>query len=132
MNSEKPMFANFWTRLLAHNIDLIPILILLYSISFIAPNNGYDIIIFGAIYLFYYVGFEASKWHATPGKKWAKIKIYNTDGNSVRIHQTFIRNISKIFSLLLFFGGFIMIVFDSKKRGLHDFIGGTIVLFDED
>lgn len=132
MKNKQSNYAHFWTRLLAHNIDLIPILSLLYVATFIAPNEGYDIFMFGSIYFAYHIGFEVSKWHATPGKKWAKIKVQNSSLKKLRVDQVVLRNISKIISLVLFFGGFIMIIFDAKKRGLHDFIGGTIVLFDED
>lgn len=69
---------------------------------------------------------------ATPGKKWAKIHVGNAKNGSSNIIQSIIRNLSKIISLLLFFGGFIMIFFNTERRALHDYIGGTVVLFDED
>lgn len=69
---------------------------------------------------------------ATPGKKWAKIHVDVLKPNSPRIMRALIRNFSKILSLLLFFGGFILIFFNSERRALHDYIGGTVVLFDED
>lgn len=125
-------YAGFWPRLLAHNIDLLPILILFYGVSFIIPRSDYDYLIIGAIYFGYHILFEASNLHATPGKKWAKIHVSNAKNGSSNIMQSLIRNLSKILSLLLFFGGFIMIFFNTERRALHDYIGGTVVLFDED
>lgn len=69
---------------------------------------------------------------ATPGKKWAKVKVTNNEAGQVSILQAVIRNFCKIFSLLLVFSGFIAILFNSKRKALHDYIGGTLVLFDED
>ena len=125
-------YAGFWPRLLAHNIDLLPILVLFYGVSFIVPRSDYDYLIISAIYFGYHILFEASSMQATPGKKWTKIHVINAKNGSSNIIQSIIRNLSKILSLLLFFGGFIMIFFNTERRALHDYIGGTVVLFDED
>ncbi len=125
-------YASFSQRLLAHNIDLLPILLLFYLISFIVPRSNYDYLIMSGIYFLYHILFEGSTWQATPGKKWTKIKVSNLEGGRSGFAKSAIRNVSKMISLLLFFSGFIMIIFNPKSRGLHDYIGGTLVLFDED
>jgi uncharacterized RDD family membrane protein YckC len=38
------------------------------------------------------------------------------------------RLISKIFSAIIIYIGFIMIAFTDKKQGLHDMIAGTLVV----
>ncbi|SNS99673.1 Uncharacterized membrane protein YckC, RDD family [Ekhidna lutea] len=125
-------YAGFWKRLMAHNIDLLPILFLFYLMSFIIPRSDYDLMILGSIYLIYHIAFEASSWHATPGKKWTKIKVSSDSDRKVTTYQAIVRNLTKILSLLLFFAGFILIAFNTKRKALHDYIGGTLVLFDED
>ena len=125
-------YAGFWPRLLAHNIDLLPILLLYYLISFIIPRSDYDYLFIAGIYFFYHILFEVSPMQATPGKKWTKIKVTNDKELHVSVSQTVIRNTSKILSLLLLFGGFITILFNAKRKALHDYIGGTLVLFDKD
>ena len=125
-------YAGFWPRLLAHNIDLLPILLLFYVVSFIIPNSDYDYLLISGIYFGYHIIFEASNMRATPGKKWAKIHVDSLKPDSYGLAQSLIRNISKVLSLLLFFGGFILIFFNNERRALHDYIGGTVVLFDED
>lgn len=125
-------YAGFWPRLLAHNIDLLPILVLYYLASLIIPRSDYDYIFIAGIYLVYHITFELSTMQATPGKKWAKIKVTNTEFHHVTFHQAVIRNFCKILSLILFFSGFIAILFNSKRRALHDYMGGTLVLFEED
>lgn len=123
-------YAGFSQRLLAHNIDLLPILALLYGSSFVVSNTGFDWIIYSLIYLGYHIGFELSNWRATPGKKWARIHVAS-DINELKPIQPFIRNLSKALSLILFFSGFVFIIFNERRKGLHDYLGGTVVLFDE-
>ena len=125
-------YAGFWPRLLAHNIDLIPILILFYVASLAVPKSDYDYLLLSGIYFSYQILFEVSSLQGTPGKKWTKIKVSNNEAERVTLLQAIIRNFCKILSLLLFFSGFILIFFNSKRKALHDYIGGTLVLFDED
>lgn len=126
-------YAGFSQRLLAHNIDLIPILGLFY-LSTLIPRTGYDFFILGGIYIGYYTIFELSPWRATPGKKWVGIHVESDmENQSMPIPvKIILRNGTKIISLILLFGGFIMILFHSKRKALHDYIGGTVVLFGED
>ena len=67
-------YASFNQRLLAHNIDLIPILLLLYSTT-IFPRTSFDVYVIAIIYTLYNVTFELSPMRATPGKKWTKLHI---------------------------------------------------------
>ncbi|WP_418640526.1 RDD family protein [Sulfurimonas sp. ST-27] len=46
--------------------------------------------------------------------------------------QAITRSLAYIPSLLLFGLGFLMVAFRKDKRGLHDLIAGTIVIYDED
>ena len=128
---KKSVYASFWQRLLAHNIDLLFLLTLFYLVSLI-PYSGYDTLLFFLIYISYYSGFELSPWRATPGKKWTKLKIHNSDNRFKTFLAIFLRNSCKVISLLIFFLGFVMISFNRKKQSLHDFIAGTVVLFEEE
>ena len=71
-------------------------------------------------------------WEGTIGKQWVKIRVVNYEGKPIKTHQSVVRNISKLFSLILLFGGFVMISFNKRKQGLHDLIGGTVVLLLEE
>ena len=92
---------------------------------------GFDWIVFSAIYLFYNSFFEMSKFQGTPGKRWAKICVVSENG-SLTFFQSLLRNLSKSISLLTFFGGFILILFNDKKKALHDYLAQTLVVFDEE
>lgn len=76
--------------------------------------------------------FELGAWGATPGKRLVKIRTVSIRPKSQKVVSIIIRNLLKILSLGLFFTGFIMIAFNRKRQALHDYIGGTVVLFEED
>ena len=123
--------ATFWQRLLAHNIDIIVLVGLFYLYSLL-PSLGYDSISFLLIYVFYHTIFELSPWKATPGKKWLKMSVENDARRFEDFFSVLVRNTCKIFSLLIFFGGFAMINFHKRRQSLHDILAGTIVLIEEE
>lgn len=131
LKEKEVRYAGFSRRLLAHNIDLIPMLLFLYLVSLIIPNTGFDWLFFSVIYLLYNGIFETSGLQGTPGKKWSKIRVVS-DRGPLSFFQSLVRNSCKFLSLILFFGGFILILFDHKKKGLHDYLARTLVLFDEE
>lgn len=131
MENTLTRYPDFFKRLLAHNIDLMPILGLFYLSTFFSVA-GYNFLILGTIYVIYHSLFEMSAWQATPGKKWTGIKVMSKHMTHAAPFQIIVRNLLKVLSLLIFFGGFIMIFFNPKRRSLHDYIAGTLVLFEEE
>ena len=93
-------YAGFSQRLLAHNIDLIPILGLFY-LSTLIPRTGYDLFILGGIYIGYYTVFELSPWRATPGKKWVGIRVESDSGEEFipLTAKVFLRNATMLTSI---------------------------------
>lgn len=121
-------YAQFHHRLLAHNVDFVIILFLFFSINWIFPNLNHDFLLIIGVYFSYHIVLEASPFGKTLGKKMLNINIYCENGIKPTVFQIIIRNIAKIVSLLLFFGGFAFILVDRKRRGLHDVIAGTMLI----
>jgi uncharacterized RDD family membrane protein YckC len=73
------------------------------------------------------------KWRgATPGKKLVHIKIVDSKThNDINNTQAITRSLGYIISTLLFLVGFLMVAFRADKRGLHDLLAGTVVIYDE-
>jgi uncharacterized RDD family membrane protein YckC len=78
----------------------------------------------GVAYETWFVG----KFAATPGKMACKIKVVNADGSKVSYLKALGRYFAKMLSSLILFIGYIMVAFDSEKRGLHDHICNTRVI----
>lgn len=74
------------------------------------------------------------KWRgATPGKKFIHIKIVDAKTlQDIDNKQAITRSIGYIASTLALLIGFLMIAFRKDKRGLHDLLAGTVVIYDED
>ena len=72
------------------------------------------------------------KWKgATPGKKFVHIKIVDAKTfEDIDNKQAITRSFGYIISTLALLIGFIMVAFRKDKRGLHDLLAGTVVVYD--
>lgn len=125
-------YAGFYIRLLAYNIDMIFYLLSAFILKFLIEE---PIIMYGSlafIILIYEVSFLVADGSATPGRRWVKIAVLDTEGNKLSIIKILIRTVLKPVSLLLAFTGFALIAFREDKRSLHDLIAGSIVVKRED
>ncbi|SFV66149.1 hypothetical protein MNB_SM-4-1070 [hydrothermal vent metagenome] len=69
---------------------------------------------------------------ATPGKRFVHIKIVDAKSfDDITNQQAMTRSIGYIASTFSFLIGFIMVAFRDDKRGLHDLLAGTVVIYDE-
>ncbi len=73
------------------------------------------------------------RWRgATPGKKFVHIKIVDAKTfKDITNKQAITRSIGYIASTFTFLIGFIMVGVRKDKRGLHDLLGGTAVIYDK-
>ena len=144
-------YAGFWIRFVAWIIDTIVLFIMQRVISFallgsvlrrnvyqpgmrpeefIGPMMG----MVGLAWLISmavgacYEGFFVAKLGATPGKMALGLKVVRPDGRPVDLGRAFGRYFAKILSAIIIFIGYIMVGFDSEKRGLHDMICDTRVV----
>jgi uncharacterized RDD family membrane protein YckC len=142
-------YAGFWIRFVAYLIDLIILAIgcgavqrilvgSMFGIPRFDPGTGFDIAVLapliGVSILVQltvsacYEGFFVAKLGATPGKMVIGTKVVCADGSPVSLGRAFGRYFAKILSSLILCIGFILIGFDSQKRGLHDLICDTRVV----
>ncbi len=131
MAKDSNQLATFWMRLLAHNIDLLILLIPLFIAGIYIESNRMLYTAGILLYVVYHVAFELSKWQASPGKRILSLKVRNSFFESPGFLAIFLRTTLKFLSLMLLFGGFAMISFTKKKQGLHDLIAGTVITVDK-
>ncbi len=74
------------------------------------------------------------KWRgATPGKKFVHIKIIDAKTyKDIDNTQAITRSFGYIVSTLAFLMGFFMVALRKDKRGLHDLLAGTVVVYEEE
>lgn len=65
----------------------------------------------------------------TPGKYLLGLRVVRTDGFRLGFWRSVARGVCYYLSALLLFMGFIWIIFDKNRQGLHDKIVGTVVIY---
>jgi uncharacterized RDD family membrane protein YckC len=74
------------------------------------------------------------RWRgATPGKKFVGIRIVDAQTlGDITNTQALTRSLGYIVSVMTLLIGFLMVAFRKDKRGLHDLLGGTLVIYEQD
>jgi uncharacterized RDD family membrane protein YckC len=75
----------------------------------------------------YFVGF----WSATgqtPGDRVMQVRVVTADGERVKPGRGVLRFIGLILAALPLFAGYLLILFDRRRRGLQDRLAGTVVI----
>lgn len=75
----------------------------------------------------YFVGFEASPWRATPGKRALGLRVATLDGASARLPRVLLRFLAAGPSWVLLHLGHALVLFRDDDRAGHDLIAGTRV-----
>jgi uncharacterized RDD family membrane protein YckC len=139
-------YAGFWIRFLAKFIDgliltvvlVVPFLIFMAltgafgdpesssaaaTLAQIVFQIGYYVVAAG------YSIFFTGKYGATPGKMACKLLVVDPSGGKISYARATGRYFAEILSGLICYIGYIMVAFDSEKRGLHDRLCNTRVIY---
>jgi uncharacterized RDD family membrane protein YckC len=141
-------YAGFVTRMVAFIIDRaivsIIVFIMVWSTEWIVNAFEINLLLFSegsswqmslavamglylAIGLLYDIGFWLLAGQ-TPGKRVLGVRIVRTDGKRLRFGNAIRREIGYVISGILFLG-YLWILFDNRRQGLHDKLAGTIVVY---
>lgn len=140
-------FAGFWIRFAAYIIDAVfvqagayvlgMLVGLVMAQAVIMSDQSMELtnvqIIAGLVGLAwafgYYLVSQASSWQATPGKRILGLRVVREDGRRVGIGLALGRYLAYIVSGIILGIGFLMIGWTDQKKGLHDMICGTRVVY---
>jgi uncharacterized RDD family membrane protein YckC len=64
----------------------------------------------------------------TPGMRPMRVRVLAPDGAPPGVGRSAVRFIGLLVSIALLFTGFLTILFDARRRALHDFLAGTVVV----
>jgi uncharacterized RDD family membrane protein YckC len=130
-------YATFWDRFLASILDSIVQLLVLVPLALLLLDSGelmgqefsVTAIVINYVLPALYVLLFWKYRSATPGKLWMGIMIIDAKTGGVPGMGKFVlRYIGYFVCVLTLFLGFLMILVDNRKRGLHDVIAGTLVI----
>ena len=77
---------------------------------------------------FYFVLFW-SVTGQTPGLRGMRLRVVAGDGEPPSVGRSLIRLVGLLVAIVPLFAGFLPVLFDARRRGLHDYLAGTVVLY---
>jgi uncharacterized RDD family membrane protein YckC len=77
----------------------------------------------------WFIGFEASPWQATPGKRWLGLRVQAMHGGGLSARQAVVRWLVAGLSTLLLHAGHALIGLRADHRAWHDLAAGSQVVF---
>ncbi|HLJ90907.1 MAG TPA: RDD family protein [Candidatus Angelobacter sp.] len=92
-----------------------------------ASSFGIFLPVFGAINWLYDALLTSSTWQGTLGKRVLGLQVTDDQGNQISFLRATGRHFAKFLSGFLFIG-YIIAAFADRKKALHDFIAGTVVV----
>jgi uncharacterized RDD family membrane protein YckC len=115
--------AGFWERMAAAFLDLVLVGFLTgFLVSFVHKPQ-----LMFVVALVYFAGMWIWK-STTVGGVVLGLKVVRQDGYPVTMLVSIVRALAAAFSIVIFFLGFLWIVFDRERQGWHDKIAGTVVI----
>ena len=81
-----------------------------------------------ALFWGYFVGFEVSKYEATPGKIAMALRVTDMEGRRVGVIRSTVRHFAKFLTIATLSIGFFIAIFTRKRQTLHDLIAGCVVI----
>jgi len=140
-DTQSRRYAGFWIRVLATIIDSIVILIitgpLLYGIygvdAFMSEDlvQGTAHVLISYVFPFIFTIVLWMKYGGTPGKRMLGLRVINeASGEHLNLSQSIIRYVGYLISLIVLLIGVIWVAFNTKKKGWHDYMAGSVVIVD--
>ena len=115
-------------RLVAFIVDAVILTVIGVFISLIIEGSGARFLIGLLVGIVYDVGFWVGNDGATPGKMAMGVKVQMANGEPIDVGPALLRYLGYYVSAFIFGIGFLMIAFTPQKRGLQDYIAGTVVI----
>lgn len=85
----------------------------------------------GAVYLLWTVAYFVTFWATTgqtPGSRVMRIRVQAASGGALSPGRAIVRFAGLLLAALPLFAGFLPILFDDRRRGLHDMLAGSVVV----
>lgn len=110
--------VNLIASFFGHNGTLSPLEALLGGAAWLA---------WGALYYTVFWSFTGQ----TPGDRVMRIRVFSTSSDRIHLGQAFVRYWAMLLAFLPLGAGFLPVLYDDQRRGLHDRIAKTVVRWDE-
>ena len=137
-----PEYAGLITRALGFVIDAVAVQLVALFVALAAivimsllhlPHsvNRLVAVIGGVAYIAWTIGYFVAFWSTTgqtPGARIMQVRVTTGEGVAPRPRRALVRLIGLVLAALPVFLGFAPILFDSRRRGLQDWLARTLVV----
>ena len=65
----------------------------------------------------------------TPGLRAMRLRVVAGGGEPPSVGHSLVRLVGLLVAIVPLFAGFVPVLFDARRRGLHDYLAGTVVLY---
>jgi uncharacterized RDD family membrane protein YckC len=141
-SSHRPVgYVGLISRVVAFVIDLVVINVIAAVVgaminllaSLLGHGSGLsttEAVIGAVVWWSWFVLYFVTFWTLTgqtPGDRLLGMRVQSTDGSGLGFLQSVRRFVGAILAMIPLGAGFLLILFDDRRRGLQDRIGGTVV-----
>jgi uncharacterized RDD family membrane protein YckC len=139
-----PPYAGVATRALALAADAAVILLVFASLSAMVAlvaslvgslrpqwlvgtllASGWALLAGGYFLLFW------SSTGQTPGMRLLRLRLIGRDGRPPSLGRSLLRAIGTVIAIVPLFAGYLPVLFDDRRRGLPDYLAGTVVVYED-
>jgi uncharacterized RDD family membrane protein YckC len=142
--AERPIYAGVATRAIALGIDAALTILIFTSVVGIAALVSSLVgtlrpawlagllLTFGLMLVAgtYFVLFWSAAGQ-TPGMRLLRLRVHGRDGRAPSTGRSLVRLVGLVLSIIPLFAGFLPVLFTERRRGLPDFLAGTVVVYDD-
>jgi uncharacterized RDD family membrane protein YckC len=142
--TERPLYAGIATRAIALATDAAIVTVLFMSVTGVValvaslvgglrPEWLVGVLIASGWMLIagaYFVLFWSAAGQ-TPGMRLLRLRIRGPGGKAPSLARSLARLVGLVLAIVPLFAGFVPVLFSNRRRGLPDFLAGTVVLYDD-
>ena len=142
--AERPVYAGIATRALALATDAAVTTVLFMSVVGVASlvaslvGNLRPAWLAGALLASGWALIAGSyfvlMWHSagqTPGMRLLRVRVVGLSGEPLSLGRSLVRLVGLVLAIVPLFAGFLPVLFSERRRGLPDFLAGTVVVYDD-
>jgi len=142
MNPGEPAYAGLVSRTVALAIDAAILTggfavvsgvfgLILSLFTSVEVSSPAAVLSVAAMWSIVVAGYFTLSWTVTgetPGMRLMRLRVLDAQGRPPRFGRSLLRLVGAILAAIPFFAGYLLVLVDDRRRGLHDMIAGTVVV----
>jgi uncharacterized RDD family membrane protein YckC len=89
----------------------------------VGAAGGWTVVVVGYFVLFWTLAGE------TPGMRLMRMRVVDEHGAPPGVGRSLLRIVGAVLAAIPFFAGYLLVLVDDRRRGLHDMIARTVVVY---